>query len=249
MKKIIVSVILILLLLTAATPCTVALVDSYKVDDYTYNDMPILAMLINEQKARKDAAHEMAEAARRLGYAEEHEIILLAQDEWFAADELELRYQACYDDLAEHWHLKEEEYPEATYIWRYLKGLGYNDYVCAGILGNIMNEVGGDTLKLQPTIYSPDKAYYGICQWNNKYKEIWDASLENQCNYLEDTIAYELDTFGYAYKKEFNYDKFFELTDVESAALAFAKCYERCNSSSFNARKKNAVNAYNYFVS
>lgn len=43
-----------------------------------------------------------------------------------------------------------KEYPEATEVWIYLRyGLGYNEYVCAGILGNMMAEVGGGTLDLK----------------------------------------------------------------------------------------------------
>lgn len=43
-----------------------------------------------------------------------------------------------------------EKYPEATEVWMYLRyGLGYNEYVCAGILGNMMAEVGGGTLDLK----------------------------------------------------------------------------------------------------
>ena len=36
--------------------------------------------------------------------------------------------------------------------------------------------------------------------------------------------------------------------DYEQAALAFAKCYERCNSAYYKVRQKNAKIAYDYFV-
>ena len=88
-----------------------------------------------------------------------------------------------------------------------------------------------------------------MCQWNKAYSNIWGASLEEQCNYLRDTIEYEFDTFGSCYKKEFNYEKFLALAEIEDAALAFAKAYERCGSGSYWQRQKNAINAYNYFVS
>ena len=42
---------------------------------------------------------------------------------------------------------KYNEYPVATEIWMFLKNCGYNDYVAAGILGNMMAEVGGNTLR------------------------------------------------------------------------------------------------------
>ena len=44
--------------------------------------------------------------------------------------------------------INKDKYPEAYKIWHYLKKLGYNDYVCAGIMGNIMAECGGQTLNI-----------------------------------------------------------------------------------------------------
>ena len=110
-----------------------------------------------------------------------------------------------------------------------------------------MAEVGGNTLDIQYDIYG--SSYYGMCQWNKAYSEVWGASLEEQCNYLEDTIEYEFDTFGYAYKRGFDYNDFLNMTSITDAALAFAKCYERCASGSYTVRQNNAITAYNYFVS
>ena len=214
---------------------------------YTYNDLDTLIELIAEQISNMSAAHQMAEAARQLGYSEDHEVIKLAKEEYKKANQLRIEYQSIYDNLMEHWHQKEEEYPVATYIWSYLKDLGYSDQVCAGILGNIMAEVGGNTLDIQYDLRS--SIYYGMCQWNKAYSDIWGASLEEQCNYLRDTIKYEIDTFGYAYKKGFKYNDFLNLTDIKQVALAFAKSYERCGSGSYKTRQNNAINAYNYFVS
>lgn len=214
---------------------------------YTYNDLDTLIELIAEQISNMSAAHQMAEAARQLGYSEDHEVIKLAKAEYKKANQLRIEYQSIYDNLMEHWHQKEEEYPVATYIWSYLKDLGYSDQVCAGILGNIMAEVGGNTLDIQYDLGS--SIYYGMCQWNKAYSDIWGASLKEQCNYLRDTIKYEIDTFGYAYKKGFKYNDFLNLTDIKQVALAFAKSYERCGSGSYKIRQNNAINAYNYFVS
>jgi hypothetical protein len=67
------------------------------------------------------AAHQMAQAARQLGYSEDHEILKLAKEEYSNAKEAKSDYQAIYDDLKNRWHQKEVEYPAATYIWSYLK--------------------------------------------------------------------------------------------------------------------------------
>lgn len=144
------------------------------------------------------------------------------------------------------WAIKAAEYPAATQIWRYMKAQGWNDYVCAGIMGNIMAEVGGQTLNIRYTLSSGN--YYGMCQWSRTYSKVWGTGLETQCDFLRDTIHYEFDTYGFKYQKGFNFNAFLNMTDAQQAALAFAKCYERCASGSYGVRQKNAINAYNYFV-
>ena len=176
----------------------------------------------------------MAEAARTLNYEEGHDIIVLAKQEYIEANRLKTKYQNIYDDLIELWGQKEEEYPTAAYIWSYFKDLGYSSEVCAGILGNIMTEAGGNTLDINATVST--NRYYGMCQWNKAYSDVWGASLEEQCDYLRDTIEYEFKIFGYAYKKDFDYNDFLELTNIKKAALAFCKVYERCSSASYNVR-------------
>lgn len=136
------------------------------------------------------------------------------------------------------------EYPEATYIWNYLKDLGYNDYVCAGILGNIMCESGGRTLNIQPMVES--EKYYGMCQWSKVYyPDIYGASLEVQCDYLRDTIKYEIDVFG---KDGYDYESFIQIQDEQLAALIFDKSYERGAAGGYPNRQKCATMAYNYFT-
>lgn len=241
--------VMLLLLVTGCVgiPIASAYTVQYNEISYTYSDLDTLKELIGEQVSNMNAAHQMAEAARQLGYEEDHDVITLAKTEWEEANNLRFEYQTVYDNLMKHWHQKEEEYPVATYIWNYFKELGYNDYVCAGILGNIMTEVGGQTLDVQYSLRG--NGYYGMCQWNKAYRSgVWGADLAGQCNFLRDTIEYELDTFGYAYKKGFNYDSFLALSNERDAALAFAKCYERCGSSTYNIRMNNAEKAYDYFV-
>ena len=128
-----------------------------------------------------------------------------------------------------------------------MKDLGWNDYVCAGIMGNLMAEVGGQTLDIQ--YWLQGNGYYGMCQWNKAYRSgVWGADLTGQCDFLRDTIKYEIDTFGYAYKKGFNLNSFLALSNERDAALAFAKCYERCGSGTYTIRQNNAEKAYDYFV-
>ena len=147
------------------------------------------------------------------------------------------------------------KYPIAEKIWKILKEQGYNDYVCAGILGNIMAEVGGQTLDFSEWEYwstGPRSGSYGICQWTKGRKENllknYGSDIDSQINFLLDNMEYEFNTYGKVYKKGFNFTKFCELKNYKQAALAFAKCYERCGKGSYNVRKRNAEKAYSYFV-
>lgn len=181
-------------------------------------------ILANEAEAARKAEEERlaAEAAQKV-----------AEEEARRAEEAK-------------WATKAAEYPAATQIWRYMKAQGWNDYVCAGIMGNLMAEVGGQTLDIRYTLSS--SGYYGMCQWSRGYSQIWGAGLETQCDFLRDTIKYEFDTYGFNYQKGFKFNSFLNMTDAQQAALAFAKAYERCSSASYSIRQKNAIKAYNYFV-
>lgn len=211
-------------------------------------DLKELRTLMKGCKANMTAAHDMAEAARALGYEESHDVIELASEEWERANELYMRYKEIYDEENAIWVARAEEYPVATYVWQFLDDAGYNDYVIAGIIGNMMVECGGHTLALEPYIYSAD-GYYGLCQWSRGYQDrVGDADTEYQCQFLLDTIVYEIDTYGHLYKRGFDYSSFISLTNEKDAALAFARSYERCGFISYGARRACATTAYNYFV-
>lgn len=201
---------------------------------------------IDVYASKKNNAHNMAEAARDLGYEEDHYVIELAKEEWSDANDQYIYYNSLYEQVEAEWQTKKNEYPEATTIWLYLKDLGYSDYVCAGIMGNIMAEVGGQTLNIDP--YLKTGQYSGICQWTSYYSDARNSNLNDQLNLLSNTIQYEFDTYGKLYKRNFDYSDFLNLSDEKNAALAFAKCYERCGSGSYSVRQKNATKAYEYFV-
>lgn len=225
----------------------VACVEPLKVYGYTYDDMEYLKTEIAEREAMMAAAHDMAEAARALGYDESHEVILLAKSEHQSYKQERDHFQAIYNELANKWKAKQDEYSEATQVWENLKNAGYSNYVCAGILGNIMTEVGGDTLAIQPLIKTTE--YYGMCQWSSYYPEAWGLSLKGQCDFLVSSIERNFIMFGHLYKRDMTYANFKNMTDCRQIALCFAKVYEQCSSASHNARQENAVFAYNYFVS
>ena len=199
---------------------------------------------------RMKAANLILEGCEMIGYEENHPVVDLANREYSNAEEDYNYYKPIYDEIVEQeaWLRRAEEYPAATEVWLYCKNvLGYNDYVIAGIMGNLMSEVGGQTLNLDYT--AQNNSYYGMCQWKKAtYSEIVGADLNIQCEFLGSTIEYEFDTFGKAYASNFDYEAFLALDDERAAALAFAKCYERCGSGSYKVRQNNAEFAYEYFT-
>lgn len=207
------------------------------------NNVEELEYLIKVCQERMKYAEDMTTAAYGCGYSSDHPIFDLAEKEYKCAEKCYLKYTEKYDKLT----LKEkaDEYPVATEIWLYLKDKGYNDYVCAGILGNLMTEVGGQTLDIQ--YWLGNNSYYGMCQWSLKYFNP-PKDLVGQCDYLIETIEEAFDVFGYNYRRNFDYEAFLKLKDERKAALAFAACYERCCSDYYEIRMDNAEIAYKYFT-
>ena len=151
-----ISLVIVLLTLILATTSSEAYIPS-ETTTLSYvetNDKVQLQSLINTCQYRMEKAHEMAQSARILGYGEKHSIVTIAKEEWDTANEHYTIYSKKYNTIIENdrkakWKAKEAQYPVAAYIWKYLSEyMGYNDYVCAGILGNIMTEVGGQTLNI-----------------------------------------------------------------------------------------------------
>lgn len=125
-------------------------------------------------------------------------------------------------------------------IWRYLTDdMGLSDVCAAGIFGNMMVECGSRSFNLQPYIYSPGGYYYGLCQWNTggHHASINGGTVEEQLEYLSDTIRNEMESAGYS--------AFEGATDPESAAYYFARWYERCTDPS--GRGNEARRAYERF--
>ena len=143
----------------------------------------------------------------------------------------------------------QEEYPVATEVWFYLRNYGYSEEVTAGIIGNMMIETSGGTLKLRPKVFSSSRGFYGLCQWSLRYyPKVKNLDTQGQLDYLTGNIEQQFKSFGFCYKRGFTYTKFLALDSPEAAALAFAKVYERCGSGSYGARKRAAKIAYEYFT-
>lgn len=130
-----------------------------------------------------------------------------------------------------------EIYSVAGDVYEYLAKEGYSDVAIAAILGNMMNECGGNTLNFQPFIYDQSGLHYGLCQWNIRYSpKVNGCNVEEQLGYLTSTIEKNMKQFGGSFE-EFN-----SLEDAEYAATYFCKYYER----GANARQRglNAIVVY-----
>lgn len=211
------------------------------------DDINELNNLIADCASRMDAATQMAEACKALGYEEDDPVIKLAEEEYSNAESDMNYYQELLADAERILH--EKEYPAASTVWHYLtETMGLNEHVAAGILGNMMAEVGGQTLDLQ--VDCSGRGYYGICQWSRKYMvyDITGSNLDTQLEYLNKTIEDEFAVFGDLYTSGFTYQDFCNMQNAQDAAKAFAVVYERCGSGSYSVRKSNAVKAYEYYT-
>ena len=223
--------------------------------EITYVESNDKAVLTAELETCKDYEFRLINMMNNKDLADERHLV---EEELMDVRNLEAEYQEDISTIeAEEarieamWSEKAGSYPVATQVWRYMKEeLGWNDYVCAGVMGNMMAEVGGQTLNLNPYLYGHSGAnYYGLCQWSSRYyPSIQGADVDAQLDFLASTVKKELDTYGYLFRSGLDYEAFCNLTDAEDAAMAFAKAYERCGSGSYGVRQTNALKAYNYFV-
>ena len=133
-------------------------------------------------------------------------------------------------------------YNQAQTVWNYLRDLDLNEYVCAGIIGNIMAEVGGQTLDISRWPQYSQGTYYGICQWagsrKNRLLNDFGTTLDDQIRFLS------VELFEVIPKD----NSFYNMQDEKEAALYFAKYYERCSSKYYSVRQKNATKALEYFT-
>lgn len=120
----------------------------------------------------------------------------------------------------------------AEQIWLIMQEYGWSDIISAGILGNMMAEVGGHTLDLKWDTYA--KGYYGLCMWSLKYfPDIAGLNIEEQLEYLKNTLDLTM---------------FDRCKTPAEAALVFAKQYEKCSSRSYKKRQSNAEAVFKIFA-
>lgn len=182
---------------------------------------------------------------------------LIDEKEWFVTDtkpttvppQTEPETEPTEDPELQKWEERYVEYPVATTVWKHLtENMGYNDYVAAGVIGNMMAECGGQTLNLQWQIYNAT-GHYGLCQWSTGFTEVQGADLQGQLDFMSKSFPEQIDHWGsICYKKGFTHEDFMVLEDAAEAAYAFCIIYERPGPGTHQQRRENAIKAYEYFT-
>lgn len=199
-------------------------------------------------EAQSDAALESYNQLISLGYDPSEDILLcLEQDAVVFLEHANYYAQIIQEKYAVRYPSSAlEQYPAATYIWGFMKDQGWSDIVCAGVMGNIMQETGGRTLDID---YMHSNNYYGMCCWKKEYHpEVVDADLQGQCEYLLKTIVSCFNQDGFLYEEGYTFQDFLEAETIEEAAGAFMIVYERPGHTNPIKRTENGQKAYDYFI-
>lgn len=179
------------------------------------DDPEEIAELIEEAEGRQETAHALAEAARKLGCAEDSPIIKWASKEWWKAFYCLKEYNKWLSDVVEEnvqmdaadvfeedtglkyttpeqW----EEYPVAAEVYEYLRGeMDLSPAVASGILGGMCQECGACSLSLQWWLSA--RGFRGLHMWHTGYcPEMATANLQQQLAYLKETLDKNIRFFG-----------------------------------------------------
>ena len=195
--------------------------------------MPMQTASWTEYDRNKETAHEVAELLREKGYPENNPIIIACQEWWQAEDEAS---KAVVVYTTEQ---QRKEYPAAALVWQLLREAGLSAPVTAGIMGNMMAEVGGHTLNFMP--YTRVSGFYGLCMWATVYTPQVDGlDIHGQIRVLMETMEANIAAGGGSYAE------FVQIQDARAAAKYFSDFYER-PAVWATARADNAETALKYF--
>ena len=146
-------------------------------------------------------------------------------------------------------------YPEAQLIWDTMISWGWTPETCAGIIGNMMAEIGGGTLDLSDW-NSNGGCGYGLIQWTGGRRSLIKSrygsypNIEQQLIFMRDELFGTNNTRQQVSSSVLN--KIMNTSGnetPESIAFCFASNYERC-ASQYRARRQGYARiAYDYFMS
>lgn len=147
------------------------------------------------------------------------------------------------------WLARAEEYPVATQVWLYMKEtFGWNDIVCAGVMGNIMAEIGGGTLDFSNWNH---ESPYGMFQWLGQRKIDIKAKYGAEPNIFEQLDFMYDELYGSngvrQQVSDYQRDKILNASTEEDVATYFCIYFERPGNSG-EVRRGYAHRAYEYFT-
>ena len=147
------------------------------------------------------------------------------------------------------------EYPAAQLIWDTMISWGWTAETCAGIIGNMMAEIGGGTLDLS-NWNSNGGCGYGLIQWTSNRRSILKSrygsypTIEQQLIFMRDELFGTNNTRQQVSSSVLNKIMNTNGNETpESIAFCFASNYERCASRYRAKRQGYARIAYEYFMS
>ena len=210
--------------------------------------------LLKNAIERLELINTIYEGLLTLGYAEDHPAVVMAKTDTENAQADVVYYQEQFEIFEEirKWEVRASEYPVATKVWLYMKNeFGWNDIVCAGIMGNMMAECGGCwTSDLDWDVHS--SSGFGMIQWlGGRKKQLFsiygeNPSIEDQLNFMHDEL-YGTDGVTWQVSQK-QLDKIMNASSPEECAFAFATYFERCGEQHRAPRRGYAKRAYEYFV-
>lgn len=210
--------------------------------------------LLKNAIERLELINTIYEGFLTLGYAEDHPAVVMAKTDAENAQADVVYYQEQFEIFEEirEWEVRASEYPVATKVWLYMKNeFGWNDIVCAGIMGNMMAECGGCwTSDLDWGLNEPGG--FGMIQWlGSRRKQLFSIygktpSIENQLNFMKDELYGTNGVSKQVSEKQLN--KIMNAETPEECAFAFASYFERCSEKHRAPRRGYARAAYEYFV-
>ena len=146
------------------------------------------------------------------------------------------------------------EYPEAQLIWNTMISWGWTPETCAGIIGNMMAEIGGGTLDLSDW-NSNGGCGYGLIQWTGGRRSTIKSrygsypTIEQQLIFMRDELFGTNNTCQQVSSSVLNKIMNTNGNETpESIAFCFASNYERCAKQYRAKRQGYARIAYEYFM-
>ena len=145
-------------------------------------------------------------------------------------------------------------YPEAQLIWDTMISWGWAPETCAGIIGNMMAEIGGGTLNLSDW-NSNGGCGYGLIQWTGGRRSLIKSRYGSYPNIEQQLIFMRDELFGTNNTRQQVSSSVLNKVmnpngneTPESIAFCFASSYERCASRYRAKRQGYARIAYDYFM-